>query len=244
MQQHQDVDVFRDVLGIGLELLQIELPTQLLDQHPRLGLALRADIEATVGRQAAQQAQGRALGVGQGLQQAADVVLEELFLVRREKLDRLGVVLLIGTGQAEVHGRPALPQRHGLQAELGGLVLFRGKRQRVDDVQADLAVGLALVDFEQFLDPLGIAAHWHQFLRAAVGKVEIQVERLFQLRENLPGASADGIELVLGQVEPDTGEQQPCHQVEGQEQQGNQQQAGSGIQHAFHRIVLTRLSSG
>lgn len=207
MQQHQDVDVFRDVLGIGLELLQVELPTQLLEHHPRLGLALRADIEATVGRQAAQQAQGRALGVGQGLQQAADVVLEKLFLVRREKLDRLGVVLLIGTGQAEIHRRPALPQRHGLQAELAGLVLFRGKRQRVDDMQADLAVGLALINLEQFLDALGIAAHRHQLLRAAVGKVEIQVEGLLEFPENLPGTGADGIELVLGQVEPDAREQ-------------------------------------
>ncbi|MNR48131.1 hypothetical protein D3C85_1673280 [compost metagenome] len=62
----------------------------------------------------------------------------------------------------------------------------------------------------------------------------MQVDRLLQLSENLPGAGGDGVELLLGEVEAGIVQRQPGQHVEGQEGHGDQQQAGAGIHQFSH----------
>ena len=244
MHQQQHRDLRRDFRGIALEAAQVELLADFLHDHPRRGRFPAGHVEAAIERQRRHQADHRPLRLGQGLHQAADVVFEELLLIEREEGYDLDSVQGVAAGQAEVQVVAALLQGNSLQAELGGLVLVLGERLGIDHLQANPAVRLALVGTQQFFDAPGVVAQRHQFPGTAIRIEEVQVDRLVEAGQDPLGSGTDGVELLLGQVEPHAAEQQAGDHVEGQERQRDQQQPGARGQHAFHRHPLIRLSSG
>ncbi|MNO68781.1 hypothetical protein D3C76_596210 [compost metagenome] len=245
MHQQQYADILGDLVDFRREALQVELLADILQHHPRRTRLLRLHVEAAVHLQIADQPDHRPLRLRQALHQAADVVFEEFLVVQREERDGLGIVQRIGAGQTEVDLLAALVQRHRLQAELGGAVFLFGERLRIDDMQPDLAASLALVGLEQLLDTPGVVAQRHEVLGALVGIEEVQVDRLLQLAKDLLRPVGDGVQALLGQVQARAGEGQPGDHVEGQEQQGDDQQPGPGVHQFLHDSdVLSRLSSG
>ncbi len=105
-------------------------------------------------------------------------------------------------------------------------------------MQTDHAVGAALVLLEHFRHTALIVAQHHQILAGALGEEEIQINRLFQLLQNLPGAVRQGVQLLFGKVQTGTGQQHPGGHVEGKEGQQQYQQAGTGIHNTFHLKLL------
>ncbi len=243
MHQPQHRDVVRDQVEISLEGLDVEQLTHLFQNHPRRRRLPRHHVEAAGHGQPGQHTDYRQLGLGQGLHQAAQLVLQVLLLIQSEERNHLGVVQRIGAGQAEVDGITTLLQRDALQAEFGGLVLVFGERFGVDDVQANLAVRLGLVGLEHLLHTLGVGAQRRQILGHLVRIEEVQVDRLVQLTEDLPGAVGDGVELLFGQIQAHAAQAHTGQQVEGDEGHRDQQQPGAGIDQLFHGAGLSQLSS-
>ncbi len=221
----------------------MEQLADVLEHHPRRRRLLGAHVEAAIDLQPRQHPDYRQLRRRQALHQAADLVLEELLLVQREKRNGLGMALGIGAGEAEIDLVAAAIQGHRLQPELCGAVLFLGERLRVDHLQLELATGRPLVGPQQLLDPPRIVAQRHQVSNGPIGIEELQLDGRLQLLENALGALGNGVELLLGQVQPGIGEQQAREDVEDQERQRDQQQPGTRINHSFHVGSLMPLSS-
>ncbi len=197
----------------------MEQLADVLEHHPRWRRLLGAHVEAAIDLQPRQHPHHRQLCRRQALHQATDLVLEELLLVQREERNGLGMALGIGAGEAEIDLVAAAIQGHRLQAELCGTVLFLGERLRVDHLQLELATGRPLVGPQQLLDPPRIIAQRHQVPNGPIGIEELQLDGRLQLLENALGALGNGVELLLGQIQPGIGEQQAGDDIEDQERQ-------------------------
>ena len=94
-----------------------------------------------VQRQGGEDAEHRPRGVGQLVDEARQVVLEEALAVGLEEGDAALVVEQVRAGDAEIDLLPRVIERHALQAEAEGAVLGLGEGLGVEDLEADLAVG-------------------------------------------------------------------------------------------------------
>ena len=243
MNQQQHRYVGRDQVHITTQALDMEQLADLLQHHPRRRRLLCAHVEATGQLQSGQHTDHRQFTGCQALHQAADFVFEELLLIQREERNDLRAALGVGSSQTEVDLVAALVQRYRLQAELGRAVLLLGKRLRVDHVQLELAAGSTLIGLEHLLDTTRVVTQRYQVLGGLVRIEEVQFDRRLQAIENALGPLGDGVELLLGQIEPGIGQERAGKTVERQEGQRDQQQPGTGIDESFHVCSLRRLSS-
>ncbi len=160
------------------------------------------------------------MAIAQAIDEADDVVLQELFLLPLEQADDLATVGGVGAGQAEVHRLAARRHRDGLQAELGGAILVLGERFRIDHAQAQLALGVLGHFFQQLADSLRISARFRIVSTAFLGEEEIKIHRLGQRADDLLGAGRERIQLALGQVEARAAQHERDENGDADEQQG------------------------
>jgi hypothetical protein len=111
------------------------------------------------------------------------------------------------------------------------VVFLLGERQRVDDAQVQLAVGLGDHFLQQLAHARGVGTQALQLRHVgadAVGEEEVQVHRLVQVAQDLHRAVGERVEPVLGEVQADTAQQQVADQQDGQQQDAQQHQTADG----------------
>ena len=229
MHEHEHVDVGIDRFDAGrVEVAHVEGLRELLLDRPRIAHLPRLRIEADAHRQARDKGDRRLLRRGQIMDQLGHVVFEEGFLFRlEERNDRLAVGR-VGSGQAEEDGLAAGADRHRLQAVGRGPVLVFGERQRVDDLELDVAVRTRRHLLEQLAHARRIGAQLRQVLRALVGIEKIQVDRFVELGKDFLGARRQRVEVVLGEVDAGAAEQHVDDEHEGDEQDDHDDQGAAG----------------
>ena len=175
-------------------------------------------------------------GLGEAVDQPRQFVFQEPFPVWIEYLDHFTVADAVGGGEPEVQ---RLPDAEGdrLQAKLCGPVFLLGERQRVDDVQYQVAARRPLQFFQHFANPVGVVAQRCNVCGLGVGKEQVDVDRLDDGGEHVSRARRNGIEIVARQVDAQPGEQRVVRghrRNEDQAQQHQRQGAEVALPIAFH----------
>ena len=220
MDDHQDIDLLLDLIGVGVDGLDLEQLLQLVDHLPRPSPAhprqRRAGIAAHgKGRH---QPDHRPLGVGEVVYQLGQVVFEEAFAGRREERDGFLIVGAVGPGEAEIDHLSGLIQGDALDAEGHRGVLGVRERRRVGDLEPDLAAGERRIFAEQVAHPGGIFGQPRQLLAETGREIEPERHRLVDLGEDRARPCGDGEQLVAGEVHARALEPRLGQDVDGDEQ--------------------------
>ena len=140
MDHHQHADVLVDRRRVRRDGADVEQLAHLLHARPALAHLTRHRVERGIDRQARQQADDRLLRVAQPVDQARDVVLEKLFLVRLEETDDLATIGRVRAGEPEVQLLAVRADGHRGESEPGRAILVLAEGLRIDDGELDLAI--------------------------------------------------------------------------------------------------------
>jgi hypothetical protein len=243
--EHQDLDVVLDPVLLAPQEAHVEELVHRLQDVPGLELVELAAHQ----RQIAEHPDHRLLRIGEVVDQAGEVVLEEIGALGRQIADHLDVVGAVAPGQAEISLGAISAERQALQAFRDREILLGRERLRVEALDLDLAPGQHPILLEQLLDPAGVAAEIRPELVELVGVVEAQIDRLLDACEHLPGAIRQGEQAILGQVEAGRLEEHPGEDIDREEQDHRERDADraetlavEGVQSVEHRAHLSCLS--
>ncbi len=249
MDQHQDVRLhFPDLLEI-VDLLHLRVVLKLLDDRPGLRRqAAHLHLEVAEHRPHAVHGHDRLALAAQVVEQARDVVFEELLALELEEGND-DLLLARFRREAEIDLGAGLVDRHALHAERDGLVLDLGERLRVLDRKRNLAATRGLDHAQHVLHAKRVVAVDRGRRAERVGVVERQLGRLLQLGDDVARAFRQRIELVLGQVGAQA-DDAACREIERDEQRHGEDRDGDPAalpvhDPAEHRATsLRRLSGG
>ena len=169
-------------------------------------------------RQIAQDRDDGLVGIGEIVDQARQIVLEEVRALRRQIADHLDVVGAVAPGQAEIGLGAVGVERQALQTLGDGQILLGRERLRVEPLEVHAPARQSLVLGEQLLDAPRMGVEIRAQLVQLLGVVEAQVDRLLDGRQDLFGAFGQGEQPVRGQIETHRFEQRIGQDVDGEEQ--------------------------
>ena len=195
MHDHQDIHILVDVIQVSGQRAHREELFDLRQHGPGVARLAGHGIELSLQRERAQQAHDGFFRIGQFLDELGHVVFQELLPVRLEIRYHRAAVGRIGARQTEVQRFAAagVVGRNRLQPGFGGMVLVIRKGLGVDHVQPDLAGGSRRDLLEEFAHPVRVRHEQRRLLLGGIAReVEIQVDRLLELGEHLPGAPRSG----------------------------------------------------
>ena len=92
-------------------------------------------------------------------------------------------------------------------ADRYGLVFFLRERLRFNDGKFDIATRFRGILFQKIPYPVGVIHQLREVGHGLAGHVKIQAYRFVQAGDDVDGARRQREQLVLGQVEPDSGKQ-------------------------------------
>ena len=217
-QQHADVRV--DRLRVAGNRTDVEQLARLLDRRPALAHLARHLVERCVDRQRREQPHDGLLRMGEPVDQARDVVFEELLLVRLEEADRLAAVGRVGPRQPEIQRLAVGADGDRGEAEIGRTVLVLGEGLRVDHGEPELAVRALRHLLEELAYALRVGAQRRGRAARFLGQEEIQVHRLGERAHDALGARRDRVQAAGGQVEPRAAEREGHNDRQGEKRRG------------------------
>ncbi len=206
VNHHQHVDFGGDRIDVGRQRLDVDDLAQLADDRLRLARpALQGRKWIAVERQRTEQPDDRALGKRKRVDQPGQIVFEKPLPLGIEERDRLLIVGRIGAGEPEINRLSLIVERHGLQPISNRAVLCVGKRQRVIDFEAELALRRGDVLVEQLAHALRVNAISGRVIAKPVRVIKAQRDRFVDLGQRLARTASERIEMFRGQIEPQRG---------------------------------------
>ena len=218
LHHHEHVDVGRDAIDVRRELTQGEQLLDLGDDGPGFAHLSGHRIDLTLHVDRTEQADHRLLRLPELLNELGNVVFQERFAFLLETGDHGMTIGRVRSRQPEEQRVAVAARGQRLDSGTCGPVFVLGKRLRIDDPQAYLAVRACRHFLEKFSHARRIGQHQRRLLRRRVAReVEIQIDRFLQLPHHLARARRQGIEPVLSQVQAHAAQRDVREHDHGQE---------------------------
>jgi hypothetical protein len=169
---------------------------------------LRLRVERAADRRAREQAHHGLLRVREVVDELREIVFEQRFLRRLGIEERNRVVGADAVRAREPEVDVLAADVRGLDAELLGAILVLGERQRIDDVEHELALGRVRRELLEGLRHAGrVSPQRRQALRLLIREEQVEVDRLVDLLQHLARAGRQRVELVLREVDSQAAQQ-------------------------------------
>ena len=185
-------------------------------------------IHAAVERQAGHEADHALLGVGQREDQLGEVVFEEGLAIGGEEGDGGVGVGRVAADQAEIADLAVLVEAHAAQSRGHRLVLGIRERLGIEDGKLHPPAGDIAVLLQQRAHALEVAGVDGRRLAEPLGEVEPQADRLVDGAQHGARAVRDREQALLRQVGLGVAQRAAGEQVDAQQQDEGQPDAGPG----------------